>query len=42
VIAWIVAGTAVAMASLGGAVAGGVLGVRYHRRVDRIGLGDGA
>jgi hypothetical protein len=40
VIAWSVAGAALVAASLGGAVLGGVVGVRYHRRVDRVGLGD--
>ena len=36
--AWIIGAAAVAVASLGGAVLGGVIGVRYHRRVDRVGL----
>lgn len=40
VIAWIVAAGALVAASLGGAVLGGVVGVRYHRRIDRVGLGD--
>lgn len=31
---------AVAVATLAGAVLGGVTGMRYHRRVDRVGLGD--
>lgn len=39
-IAWIVAAVALVAVSLGGAVLGGVIGVRYHRRVDRVGLGD--
>lgn len=39
-VAWIVAAAAFAVASLGGAILGGVVGVRYHRRVDRAGLGD--
>ena len=30
----------VAVVSLGGAILGGVAGMRYHRRVDRVGLGD--
>ena len=37
-IAWIVAGVAVGLVSLVGALVGGVVGVRYHRRVDRVGL----
>lgn len=40
VIAWTVAGAALVAASLGGSVLGGVVGVRYHRRVDRVGLAD--
>jgi hypothetical protein len=39
-IAGIVALAALVVASLGGAVLGGVVGVRYHRRVDRAGLED--
>lgn len=35
---WIGAAVAVVLLSLGGAVLGGVVGVRYHRRVDRVGL----
>ena len=38
VIAGIIAAVVVAVASLGGAILGGVIGVRYHRRVDRVGL----
>ena len=30
---------AIALVSLGGAVLGGVMGMRYHRKVDRAGLG---
>lgn len=37
-LAWIIAGVAIAVASLGGALLGGVVGVRYHRRVDQVGL----
>jgi hypothetical protein len=37
-IAGIITAVVVAVASLGGAVVGGVIGVRYHRRVDRVGL----
>jgi hypothetical protein len=37
-IAGIIAAVVVAVASLGGAIFGGVIGVRYHRRVDRVGL----
>jgi hypothetical protein len=37
-IAGIITAVAVAVASLGGAILGGVIGVRYHRRVDRVGL----
>ena len=37
-IAGIITAAAVAVASLGGAVLGGVMGDRYHRRVDRAGL----
>lgn len=37
-VAWIVASVAVAAVSLGGAMLGGAVGVRYHRRVDRVGL----
>ena len=37
-IAGIVTAVVVAVASLGGAILGGVVGVRYHRRVDRVGL----
>lgn len=39
-IAWIIAAVALVAVSLGGAILGGVIGVRYHRRVDRVGLGD--
>ena len=38
VIAGVIAAVVVAVASLGGAIFGGVIGVRYHRRVDRVGL----
>ena len=38
--AWIGAAVAVVLVSLGGALLGGTVGVRYHRRVDRVGLGD--
>ena len=37
-VAWILAGAAFVAASLGGAILGGVVGVRYHRRVDRAGI----
>ena len=37
-IAGIITAVVVAIASLGGAILGGVVGVRYHRRVDRAGL----
>lgn len=37
-IAIITAAVAVAVVSMGGAVLGGAIGVRYHRRVDRFGL----
>lgn len=37
-IAGIITAVAVAVASLGGAILGGAVGVRYHRRVDRAGL----
>lgn len=37
-VSWIIAAAAVAVVSLGGAVLGGTVGVRYHRRVDRVGL----
>ncbi|GAA1813351.1 hypothetical protein [Agromyces neolithicus] len=37
-IALITAAVLVAVATLGGAMLGGVIGVRYHRRVDRFGL----
>lgn len=37
-IAGIITAVVVAIASLGGAILGGVIGVRYHRRVDRAGL----
>ena len=36
-IAGIVTAVVVAVVSLGGAILGGVVGVRYHRRVDRVG-----
>jgi len=39
-IAVVVAIVAVAATSLGGALLGGVVGVRYHRRVDRVALED--
>jgi hypothetical protein len=39
-IAWMIAAVALVAVSLGGAILGGVIGVRYHRRVDRVGLGD--
>jgi hypothetical protein len=35
----IVTALLVAVASLGGAILGGLAGMRYHRRVDRVGLG---
>ena len=35
-IAGVVAAVVVALVSLGGAIVGGVVGVRYHRRVDRV------
>ncbi|MBM7505013.1 hypothetical protein ACFPER_14910 [Agromyces aurantiacus] len=38
VIAWIAVGVGVAIVSLGGAILGAVVGVRYHRRVDAVGL----
>ncbi|MGR0317992.1 hypothetical protein [Agromyces sp. ZXT2-3] len=34
------AAVAVAVVALGGALLGGVVGVRYHRRVDRVGVDD--
>jgi hypothetical protein len=37
-IAGLITAVVVAIASLGGAILGGVVGVRYHRRVDRAGL----
>jgi len=37
-IAGIITAVVVAVASLGGAILGGIVGVRYHRRVDRAGL----
>ncbi|KRE30174.1 hypothetical protein ASG80_18205 [Agromyces sp. Soil535] len=37
-IAGIIGAVVVAVVSLGGAVLGGVTGMRYHRRVDRVGL----
>ncbi len=37
-IAIIIAAVAVVAVSMGGAVLGGIVGVRYHRRVDRFGL----
>ncbi len=37
-IAGIITAVVVAVVSLGGALLGGVVGVRYHRRVDRVGL----
>ncbi len=37
-IAIIIAAVVVAVVSVGGAVLGGVVGVRYHRRVDRFGV----
>lgn len=40
VVAQVVGAVAVVVASLGGAVLGGHVGVRYHRRVDRAGLAD--
>ena len=39
-IAGIIAAVVVALVSLGGAILGGIVGVRYHRRVDRAGLED--
>lgn len=41
VTAGVVAVVAAVVVSLGGAMLGGVVGVRYHRRVDRAGLEDG-
>ncbi|WP_430645393.1 hypothetical protein [Agromyces sp. GXS1127] len=38
--AGIIAAVATGVVALGGAVLGGVVGVRYHRRVDRVGLDD--
>ena len=38
VVAGIVAAVVVVVATLGGAILGGMAGVRYHRRVDRVGL----
>ena len=35
----IVTALLIAVASLGGAILGGLAGMRYHRRVDRVGLG---
>lgn len=35
----IIAAVVIALVSLGGAVLGGVTGMRYHRKVDRVGLG---
>ena len=35
----IITAIVVALVSLGGAVLGGISGMRYHRRVDRVGLG---
>ncbi|GGI47250.1 hypothetical protein BCL57_001949 [Agromyces flavus] len=37
-VAWIGAAVALVLVSIGGAVLGGTVGVRYHRRVDRVGL----
>jgi hypothetical protein len=37
-VSWIIAAVTLSAASLGGAVLGGAVGVRYHRRIDRIGL----
>jgi hypothetical protein len=37
-IAGIITAVVVAVVSFGGAILGGVVGVRYHRRVDRVGL----
>ena len=37
-IAIIIAAVVVAVVSVGGAILGGVVGVRYHRRVDRFGV----
>ncbi|MFE5671906.1 hypothetical protein ACFQ58_09905 [Agromyces sp. NPDC056523] len=39
-VAWIAGAVALVVVSLGGAVLGGTVGVRYHRRVDRVGLDD--
>jgi hypothetical protein len=36
----IITAVIVAIVSLGGAILGGITGMRYHRRVDRVGLGD--
>jgi hypothetical protein len=38
-LAGILTAVVVALASLGGAILGGVMGVRYHRKVDKAGLG---
>jgi hypothetical protein len=38
--AGIIAAVAVVVASLGGAILGGLAGMRFHRKVDRTGLGD--
>ncbi|MEV7631022.1 hypothetical protein AB0N64_01295 [Microbacterium sp. NPDC089318] len=35
----IITAIVVALVSLGGAILGGIAGMRYHRRVDRVGLG---
>lgn len=35
----VITAVAVALASLAGAVLGGLAGMRYHRRIDRVGLG---
>jgi hypothetical protein len=38
-LAGIISAVVVALASLGGAILGGIVGVRYHRKVDKAGLG---
>jgi hypothetical protein len=38
-IAGIISAVVFALASLGGAILGGIVGVRYHRKVDKAGLG---
>jgi hypothetical protein len=38
-VAGIITAVVIALASLGGAILGGIVGVRYHRKVDKAGLG---